>query len=107
MRIPASIAKRKNKRSESSIRMNDEEMKMFFGTSLFKKIVNKELTVCETCDTIFNYLPKKLFCDECLRKKYNARKRKWREEHQNYEENRKKKAAYDRKRYRAKKNQEE
>lgn len=63
--------------------MNDEE--------LFEKIMNKELTICETCDTIFEYIPQKLFCGECLRDKKLARKRK------HYEENREKKAAYDRK----------
>ncbi len=52
--------------------MNDEE--------LFEKIMDKELTICETCDTIFNYAPQKLFCDECLREKILAKQRKYREE---------------------------
>jgi uncharacterized membrane protein (DUF106 family) len=50
--------------------MNDEE--------LFEKIMNKELTICETCDTIFEYIPQKRFCDECNLKrlrKYNEEKR--------------------------------
>ena len=65
--------------------MNDEE--------LFEKIMNKELTICETCDNIFPYIPQKLFCGECKHEKIKARKRKYRGK------NREKKAAYDRKRH--------
>ena len=99
--------------------MNDEE--------LFEKIMNKELTICETCDTIFNYAPQKLFCGECLREKELARHRKYREENPEkikayYEKNREKELARNRKyreenrekikaqnraRYHAKKKQEE
>ena len=52
--------------------MNDEE--------LFEKIMNKELTICETCDNIFEYIPQKVFCDECMREKNNARQRKYNKE---------------------------
>ena len=71
--------------------MNDEE--------LFEKIMNKELTICETCNTIFDYAPQKLFCGECLRERKLARHRKYREENPEkrkarkrkyYEENREK-----------------
>ena len=89
--------------------MNDEE--------LFEKIMNKELTICKTCDTIFNYVPQKVFCDECKREKIRkhyeenrdkilAKNRKYREENREkineknrkyYEENREKKLAIARK----------
>ena len=40
---------------------------------IFEKIKNKELTICETCDNIFDYVLRKVFCDECniaKRRKY-------------------------------------
>jgi len=40
---------------------------------LLEKIINKELTICETCDSIFTYIPQKVFCDECNRDKLSAR----------------------------------
>ena len=42
----------------------DEEIKQ-----LMLRISNKEITLCETCDTLFDYIPQKLFCDECLKKR--------------------------------------
>ena len=39
---------------------------------LMDKIMNKELNICETCDNIFDYVPQKIYCDECIRK--NKRK---------------------------------
>lgn len=36
------------------------------------KIIYKELSICETCDTFFKYLPQKKFCAECARKRINA-----------------------------------
>ena len=80
---------------------------------LLEKIINKELTICETCDNIFTYIPQKVFCDECKREKENARKKadyeKNREKYSArskayYEKNREKKSAYDKARYHAKKN---
>ena len=59
--------------------MSDEE--------LFEKIMNKELTICNTCDNIFAYVPQKVFCDECKREKIRKYSEKSRE----------KKAVYDRK----------
>ncbi len=73
---------------------------------IFEKIKNKELTICETCDNIFDYVPQKVFCDECKRKKARARNRKYYEENlekvlarqRKYrEENREKRNAYQRK----------
>ncbi len=78
--------------------MNDEE--------LFEKIMNRELTICETCDNIFPYIQQKQFCDECVREKRTVRKRKWRKENREkfaarsrkyYEENREKILAQKRK----------
>ena len=84
------------------------------------KIMNKELTICETCDNIFDYVRQKVFCDECMRERNKAYKRKYHEENREelnaksskyYEKNREKILAkqrkYQRKRYHAKKNQEE
>ena len=67
--------------------MSDEE--------LFEKIMNKELTICNTCDNIFAYVPQKVFCDECKRekiRKYSEENReKERARHRKYgEENREK-----------------
>ena len=72
--------------------MNEDE--------LFEKIKNRELTICETCDNIFRYIPQKVFCDECMCEKDKARRKAWREKNRekikaNYEENREKKSAYD------------
>ena len=95
--------------------MSDEE--------LFEKIMNKELTICNTCDNIFAYVPQKVFCDECKREKIRkyseknlekqrARNRKYREENREkvnaihrkyYEENREKERARARARYHANK----
>ena len=42
---------------------------------LYVKITNKELTICETCDNVFDYVRAKRFCDECAKKrKYAANK---------------------------------
>jgi hypothetical protein len=65
--------------------MNDKE--------LLEKIINKELTICETCDTIFKYVRQKIFCDECMREKRNARQRKY------YKDNSEKLLAQQRKYY--------
>ena len=36
---------------------------------LHYKIMRKELSICETCDTFFKYIPQKRFCDECRSKR--------------------------------------
>ena len=42
-------------------------------------ISSRKITICETCDNIFSYVPQKKFCDDCMREKRNAIHRKWRE----------------------------
>ena len=46
----------------------DEEIKQ-----LMLRISRKEITLCETCDTFFDYVPQKNTCDECKK----ARKREY------------------------------
>jgi hypothetical protein len=67
---------------------------------LLEKIIYKELTICETCDNIFTYIPQKVFCDECNREKYNARKRAYNEKNKQdpewvKKENARKRATYE------------
>jgi len=54
---------------------------------IINKINSKELTICESCDTIFPYVPQKIFCDICnIRKRrepYANRGRKQRERYAN------------------------
>lgn len=50
----------------------DEEIKQ-----LMLRISNKEITLCDSCDTFFDYIPQKTTCDECM-------KRKRREYHREY-----------------------
>ena len=47
-------------------------------------ISSRKITICETCDNIFSYVPQKEFCDDCMREKRTALSRKC------YEENREK-----------------
>lgn len=54
---------------------------------LFRKIMLKEITVCETCDTIFDYKPQKKYCDNCRKVRYEEKKER-RKVH--YEENKEK-----------------
>ena len=49
----------------------DEEIKQ-----LMIRISNKEITLCETCDAFFDYVPQKVFCDECQERKRRELKRK-------------------------------
>lgn len=49
----------------------DEEVKQ-----LMIRISKKEITLCETCDTFFDYVPQKNTCDECQqrrRREYDQR----------------------------------
>ena len=64
---------------------------------LFRKIINKELTICETCDNIFTYIPQKVFCDECMRERTEAQQRAY------HEKNREKVRARQKARYHANK----
>ena len=42
----------------------DEEIK-----ELMRRISRKEITLCDSCDTFFDYIPLKTTCDECKIKK--------------------------------------
>tara|TARA_Y100000310_G_scaffold149307_1_gene148592 strand:- start:85 stop:348 length:264 start_codon:yes stop_codon:yes gene_type:complete len=42
-----------------------------------KKIMNKEITICETCDSIFEYVPQKKYCNECCDKRKSVRSAKY------------------------------
>ena len=48
----------------------DEEIKQ-----LMLRISRKEITLCETCDTFFDYIPRKRFCDECGKERERKRLR--------------------------------
>jgi len=65
---------------------------------LFKKINDRILTICETCDTFFDYVPQKLFCDECRNKKERNRNRKRRLDPEFREKERKRSCKQSRKR---------
>ena len=66
-----------------------------------KRLISlNKLTICETCDNIFVYVPQKEFCDDCMRKKKAAHSRKY------YEKNREKERARNRK-YREKNREKE
>ena len=47
------------------IEEDDEEVKQ-----LMLRISKKEITLCDSCDTFFDYIPNKLTCDVCNRKKW-------------------------------------
>ena len=34
-----------------------------------RKVMMREITLCETCNSFFEYVPRKIFCDECSVKK--------------------------------------
>ncbi len=44
---------------------DDEEVKR-----LMLRISRKEITLCDSCDAFFDYIPQKTTCDECKKKKY-------------------------------------
>jgi len=63
--------------------MNDEIIKQ-----IWIGVAAKEITICETCDTIFPYTPNRKYCDECrkgLQKKWPSYQRKYR--HEYYQKN--------------------
>ena len=43
---------------------DDEEIR-----ELMRRISRKEITLCDSCDTFFDYIPQKISCDECKIKK--------------------------------------
>ncbi len=51
---------------------SDDEMKR-----VFLQVQLKEITLCETCDVFFKYVPQKRFCDACNieRSKASAKRR--------------------------------
>jgi len=75
--------------------MNEKENRHLIELSelLMTKIMNKEITICETCDNIFDYVPQRIYCDECRRERKKAYKRKY------YEKNHEKERAAQRKYY--------
>jgi len=77
------------------IEKDDEEVKQ-----LMLRISNKEITLCETCDVFFDYVPQKRFCDECTKTKereytqrpeYKAKKREYDQRPENKAKNRERK----------------
>jgi len=42
------------------IEEDDEEVKQ-----LMLRISKKEITLCDSCDTFFDYIPQKIYCDKC------------------------------------------
>ena len=44
---------------------DDEEVKR-----LMLRISRKEITLCDSCDAFFDYIPQVTTCDECKKKKY-------------------------------------
>ncbi len=57
--------------------MNEKEKRHLIELSelLMTKIRNKEITICETCDTFFEYVPLRKYCDDCRkykRKRYEV-----------------------------------
>ena len=51
------------------IEEDDEEIKQ-----LMLRISNKEITLCDSCDTFFDYIPRVTTCNECKKKKKKKRK---------------------------------
>jgi hypothetical protein len=49
------------------IEEDDEEIR-----ELMLKISRKEITICETCDSVFKYATNKKICDKCRKKKLRA-----------------------------------
>ena len=47
---------------------------------LMRRITDKEITLCETCDRFFPYSPQRQYCSECIehRKEVRAATRKFR-----------------------------
>ena len=43
---------------------DDEEVKR-----LMLRISRKEITLCDSCDTFFDYIPQVTTCDECRRRR--------------------------------------
>ena len=50
---------------------DDEEVKQ-----LMLRISRREITLCDSCDTFFDYIPQKTTCDECKKKKQREYQRR-------------------------------
>jgi len=73
------------------IEEDDEEIKQ-----LMLRISNKEITLCDSCDTFFDYVPQKNTCDECQRARRRAyARRKYRQRPEVKERQRKRKREYE------------
>ena len=60
------------------------------------QILNREISICETCNTLFDYVPQKKFCETCAKIKQRLRRNNYRKD--NYwktDEYRLRKSAYD------------
>ena len=78
-------------------------------TQIWIGVIAKEITICETCDTIFPYTPNRKYCDECRktvwrmppeyqREYYQKNKTRMREYRREYRKNNLEKVlAYERK----------
>ena len=54
------------------IEEDDEEVKR-----LMLRISRKEITLCDSCDTFFDYVPRVTTCDECRKKKRREYQREY------------------------------
>ena len=57
---------------------------------LIRRILRKEITLCNNCDSFFEYIPQKHLCDECREKNRKETYDKW------YRENRERKREWER-----------
>tara|TARA_Y100000592_G_C5246693_1_gene210891 strand:+ start:67 stop:444 length:378 start_codon:yes stop_codon:yes gene_type:complete len=72
---------------------DDEEIR-----KLMTRISRKEITLCEGCDTFFDYEPQRKFCDVCRKKKkkeIRERHEEARRAYRNRPEQKEKKRLYD------------
>ena len=67
----------------------DKEIKQ-----LMLRISREEITLCETCDTFFDYIPRKRFCDECKKAKKRKQSREYRQRPEVKEQERKRRREY-------------
>jgi hypothetical protein len=47
---------------------------------MHRMIMDKKITICETCDNFFDYIPQKRFCDKCYRARHLYQRKMMREE---------------------------
>ena len=73
---------------------DDEEIK-----KLMIRISKKEITLCETCDAFFDYVPQKYTCDECKAKRKREYVREYNQRPEVKERERKRRRKYAREYY--------